>query len=132
MRVRGENAAKNPHPHPLSRKAGRGENTIAFSLDLRLGSPLGNLAEWNTHDPIGIVERVVAAGIRRIIVLDLERVGVGSGIGTEGLLQSLVHRFAGVEFFAGGGVRNRADLNRLESLGVAGVLVASALHEKLP
>jgi phosphoribosylformimino-5-aminoimidazole carboxamide ribotide isomerase len=101
---------------------------LAFSLDLFDGRVLGN---WNSIEPQDIVERVVDAGIRRIIVLDLARVGLGSGIGTEDLLESLIHRFANVEFVAGGGVRNRDDLNRLESLGVAGVLMASALHDGL-
>ena len=43
----------------------------------------------------------------------------------------MIHRFADIEFYAGGGVRNRDDLNRLESIGVKGVLMASALHDEL-
>ena len=34
-----------------------------------------------------------------------------------------------MEVFAGGGVRDLADLGRLRQCGVAGVLVASALHD---
>jgi phosphoribosylformimino-5-aminoimidazole carboxamide ribotide isomerase len=38
-------------------------------------------------------------------------------------------QFAGVEVFTGGGVRGLDDLRALEEVGVAGVLVASALHD---
>jgi phosphoribosylformimino-5-aminoimidazole carboxamide ribotide isomerase len=125
MGVRGDKAIPSPGPSPKRRV----EKELVFSIDLRHGVPLGNTDEWQTSDPVAIVERVVAAGIRRIIVLDLTHVGVRSGIGTEDLLRALIHRYPNVEFFAGGGVRNRNDLHLLESLGVSGVLVATALHD---
>lgn len=97
---------------------------VVFSLDLRDGKPLG---DWG-DDPVAIVERVVAAGINRIIVLDLARVGMRAGFVDEKLCADLVLRFAPARFFVGGGVRSWDDVQRLESLGVSGVLSASALH----
>jgi len=99
---------------------------LIFSLDLRNGQPLG---DWNITDPIVIAEIAVAAGIDRIILLDLARVGTNTGIGTEDLTRTLVHRFAKAQIFVGGGVRSLDDVKRLEMLGVSGVLVASALHD---
>ena len=67
--------------------------------------------------------------MRRLLVLDLQRVGVGSGIGTEDLCSHLISRYSDLELITGGGVRDAADLRRLKDLGIAGVLVASALHD---
>ena len=103
-------------------------NRLVFSLDLRHGIPLG---DWKTTDPLAIAECAIAAGIQRLIVLDLARVGMGGGTGTEDLAGQLIHRFADVHVFVGGGVRSMDDVKRLESLGVRGVLVASSLHDGL-
>jgi phosphoribosylformimino-5-aminoimidazole carboxamide ribotide isomerase len=63
-----------------------------------------------------------------MIVLDLARVGKNDGPGTDALARALIDRFADLGVYIGGGVRDMDDLKRLESLGVAGVLVSSALH----
>jgi phosphoribosylformimino-5-aminoimidazole carboxamide ribotide isomerase len=110
---------------PLTREA-RYTARLIFSLDLRNGIPLG---DWNTSNPIVIAERAIAAGIDRIILLDLARVGTHSGIGTVELARNLIRRFASVQILVGGGVRSMEDVKRLESIGVRGVLVASALHD---
>lgn len=98
-----------------------------FSLDLLDGKPLGAGGD----DPFAIVERVVAAGIERVIVLDLARVGSSDGPVDEKLCAGLIRLFAPARFFVGGGVRTQDDIKRLESIGVAGVLLASALHDNL-
>jgi phosphoribosylformimino-5-aminoimidazole carboxamide ribotide isomerase len=100
---------------------------IAFSVDLRGGQMLGS-AKWGPS-PEMAAERAIEYGVRRMILLDLERVGVGSGTGTESLLARLTARFPAVEFVVGGGVGGRDDLLRLEQAGAAAVLIASALHD---
>jgi phosphoribosylformimino-5-aminoimidazole carboxamide ribotide isomerase len=65
-----------------------------------------------------------------LIVLDLARVGLGGGTGTEALSARLAEAYPDVEVFAGGGVRGSEDLHRLRACGAAGVLVASALHDR--
>jgi len=105
--------------------AGRLGGRVVFSLDLRAGRPLGRLA----GDPEEILSAVLARGVRRVLVLDLARVGVGGGLGTEELCARLAAAHPGVEVAAGGGVRGRADLERLKSAGVSAALVASALHD---
>jgi phosphoribosylformimino-5-aminoimidazole carboxamide ribotide isomerase len=102
---------------------------VVFSLDLRDGVPLGDAAAWEGGDAWSVVARAVAAGVRRLIVLDLVRVGGGGGTGTEDLCRRLAGDYPEVEIIAGGGVRDLADLERLRRCGVAGVLVASALHD---
>jgi phosphoribosylformimino-5-aminoimidazole carboxamide ribotide isomerase len=68
-------------------------------------------------------------GVRRMIVLDLARVGVGEGVGTEDLCRQMRAADQNLEIIAGGGVRGRDDLKRLADAGCDAALVASALHD---
>jgi phosphoribosylformimino-5-aminoimidazole carboxamide ribotide isomerase len=102
---------------------------IVFSLDLKGRAPLGDRAAWGTSDAEVIVEKAVALGVRRLIVLDLAQVGVADGTGTEELCARLTAAHPGLEVIAGGGVRGPEDLHRLRDCGVETALVASALHD---
>jgi phosphoribosylformimino-5-aminoimidazole carboxamide ribotide isomerase len=63
----------------------------------------------------------------RVIVMTLARVGSGSGPDLARLAE-VVARAGARSVYAAGGVRDRADVEALRLAGVAGVLVASALH----
>jgi phosphoribosylformimino-5-aminoimidazole carboxamide ribotide isomerase len=102
---------------------------VVFSLDLKGGEPLGDRSEWRQPDAKGIAAEAVALGVRRLLVLDLLRVGEGGGLGTEALCAALAAAHPGVELAAGGGVRGPDDLRRLRECGVTTALVASALHD---
>ena len=102
---------------------------IVFSLDLKCGAALGDLSSWGATDPWAIVSQAVQAGIQRVIVLDLARVGMGQGVGTEAICSRIKHSHAHVQVITGGGVNGKADLERLEACGIDAVLVASALHD---
>jgi phosphoribosylformimino-5-aminoimidazole carboxamide ribotide isomerase len=104
-----------------------GGSRITFSLDLKEGQPLGNHAAWRSVDAGSIALRAIQYGVRSVIVLDLARVGVSSGCGTDELCSVLAA--AVPEVIAGGGVRDGKDLDRLARCGVQVVLVASALHD---
>jgi phosphoribosylformimino-5-aminoimidazole carboxamide ribotide isomerase len=106
-----------------------GRERVLFSLDLRAGRPLGDLNAWQVPDASALAGRAIACGVRRLIVLDLARVGVSGGTGTETLCRSLTAQFPNVELVVGGGVRDLGDLQRLWHAGVTAVLVASALHD---
>lgn len=101
---------------------------LVVSLDLRAGAVL-------SPDPVlagaasaeEALARLVDAGAREAIVLDLARVGSGEGPDV-GLLGDLARRFDDVALLAGGGVRDVADLRALAAAGAAGALVATALH----
>jgi phosphoribosylformimino-5-aminoimidazole carboxamide ribotide isomerase len=66
---------------------------------------------------------------QRVIVMTLARVGSGAGpdLGRLASIQSIA---GGREIYAAGGVRNAADLSALKQAGVAGALIATALHER--
>jgi phosphoribosylformimino-5-aminoimidazole carboxamide ribotide isomerase len=106
-----------------------GGDRIQFSLDLMDGRPLGHLSAWDGADARAIAARAVGLGVRRLIVLDLARVGGKSGPGTEQLCTHLARTFPALEVATGGGIRDVNDLEWLERCGVKAVLVASALHE---
>src|SRR6516162_2372701 len=75
---------------------------IVFSLDLRNGQPFGKPEIWG-YTPMEIVRRAVGCGVQRLLILDLARVGVGKGIGTEDLCKQVAAEFPQVELSAGGG-----------------------------
>jgi phosphoribosylformimino-5-aminoimidazole carboxamide ribotide isomerase len=102
---------------------------LVFSLDLRGSVPLGKTDVWQGADAWSIAAQAVALGVRRLLVLDLARVGVNTGTGTDELCERLVVSYPEVEVWAGGGVRGPEDLLRLRGRGVRAVLVASALHD---
>ena len=84
------------------------DNRVVISLDLKDGRPLGSPI-WGP-DVEAIAERVIGFGATRLIVLDLARVGVGAGVGTEELCRRLATSFPQVELIVGGGVRDEGDL----------------------
>jgi phosphoribosylformimino-5-aminoimidazole carboxamide ribotide isomerase len=109
-----------------------GERPVAFSIDLKAGRLLSNWRGWeleSERDVLSLARRVIGMGVRTLIVLDLARVGTGSGTGTEPLLRAIRDEFPDVDLIAGGGVRNWDDVDRLGEAGATGVLVASALHD---
>jgi phosphoribosylformimino-5-aminoimidazole carboxamide ribotide isomerase len=118
-------------PEALQRIVGRiGGQALVFSVDLKEGKPLGPIDRWPSADPWLIaIHAVEELGVRRVIVLDLAKVGVGEGVGTEALCARLKQAYPEVQLTAGGGVRGIDDVNRLVNLGVDRVLVASALHD---
>jgi phosphoribosylformimino-5-aminoimidazole carboxamide ribotide isomerase len=89
-----------------------------LSLDYRAGRFMG-AAE---------IERRVALWPDRLILMTLDRVGMDKGPDLAAL-EALIRRAEGRAVFAAGGVRDESDLQALERIGAAGVLVASALHD---
>lgn len=106
-----------------------GRDRLIFSLDLKAGQPLTTSPDWPCETPEHILDIALELGIERFIVLDLSRVGVDSGIGTDALCKRLRAQAPDVEIIAGGGVRGIEDLHHLARLGCNGVLVATALHD---
>lgn len=103
---------------------------VVVSVDLRNGRVLTRDDVWGADpDPAAVVEQATAVGVRRVIVLELARVGTGIGPGTVELCGQLRRRFPDIELIAGGGVRNWSDVDQLGAVGVDAVLVASALHD---
>jgi len=106
-----------------------GAARLVFSLDLAQSRPLVKPRMWIDETPIGIARWVIAAGIQRLLVLDLADVGVGAGTHTLKLCREIRREFLTIELIAGGGVRGMDDLKALANAGCDAALVASALHD---
>lgn len=90
---------------------------IVLSLDFRDKRLLGNASllksarEWPGN----------------IILMDLDRVGTGSGYDRE-LLNNFLTAYRDHNIFIAGGIHDLSDLLELKHCGVSGVLLATALH----
>lgn len=91
---------------------------VILSLDHDARGPMGPAA---VHEDASLWPR-------RVIVMTLARVGSGEGPDLEALARVRA-RAPGASLIAAGGVRDATDLARLEEMAIAGVLVASALHD---
>ena len=104
---------------------------LVFSLDLRDGEPiLAAGSDWPDRDPEAIVREALNRGIRRVILLDLARVGTGRGVGTLDLLIRLTGGHQDVEWIVGGGISTPLEIEALARAGASAVLVGSALHDR--
>jgi phosphoribosylformimino-5-aminoimidazole carboxamide ribotide isomerase len=103
---------------------------VLLSIDLRNRRVLGSEDAWGIDpSPAAIIEKAIAAGVKRFLILELARVGTGVGPGTVELCGQVRQRFPDIELMAGGGIRNWTDVYAMGNAGVDGVLVASALHD---
>lgn len=116
-------------PDPLGEiNATVGPDRLIFSLDLRDGTPLiAPGVDWGTKDPILLADRAIKLGVRRLLLLDLARVGAGQGPGTLPLLATLRAAHPRVAFTVGGGISSPDDLPRLALAGASAALIGSAL-----
>lgn len=106
-----------------------GSDRLIFSVDLKEGRPLVRDPELKEKTGIEIALAARARGMRRLIVLDLARVGMGAGTGTEDACRAIRAVDPQIELVAGGGVRGVDDLHALAAAGCDAALVASALHD---
>lgn len=109
----------NPHPDLIATlRTDSSGSCPLLSIDFDQSGPLAS--ESVLGDP--------SVWPQDVIVMTLARVGSGAGPDLSALATVLA-RAQRRRVFAAGGVRGSADLATLHSLGVAGVLVASCLHE---
>jgi HisA/HisF family protein len=101
---------------------------VVLSVDLRDGCLISREPVLAGREPAAVVPLARALGVSELLVIDLARVGSGAGPPLEAVAE-LAAALPGVAIYAGGGVRDEADLLALESAGAAGALVATALHE---
>ena len=105
-----------------------GQGRVLPSLDVRNGKILTHAPELKDMHPLDGLARMVDMGLDRFILLTLDVVGTGGGPDWP-LLEKAVKRFPGIRCLAGGGLSTVADLHAAASLGLEGILTASALHQ---
>jgi len=99
---------------------------IIVSLDVKYQRTLSSCVELSGLEPLKAANLLYGYGVRRLILLELDRVGTLQGPNLNLLREACKIPFDGV--FSGGGVRDKDDLWALKKLGLSGALVASALH----
>jgi phosphoribosylformimino-5-aminoimidazole carboxamide ribotide isomerase len=96
------------------------QNLVVLSLDYRNGKLISPM-----HQVISSQQWP-----QDVIVMSLDKVGMNAGPNVS-LHKEIEQYNRHSRIYAAGGVRNRADLEKLEKLGVKGALLASALHDGL-
>jgi phosphoribosylformimino-5-aminoimidazole carboxamide ribotide isomerase len=107
-----------------------GPDRLAFSLDLFEGrARIAEGARWPNEDPRAIAAHAVAAGVRRLIILDLARVGSGEGLGSGDLVRQVREDHPSVQLVGGGGLSSIEEVTALRAQRVDAVLIGSAIHD---
>jgi phosphoribosylformimino-5-aminoimidazole carboxamide ribotide isomerase len=103
-----------------------GSERVVVSLDLKENRVLSGFELGMLAEPIKLLRKFQGMGVSQVIVLDLTKVGSREGVNLPFLREVL--RNIKAKVFVGGGVRDVKDLMELKTIGVFGVLVATALH----
>ena len=105
-----------------------GANPI-FSLDMRNGEVISKSDQLSATNPLDLISTAWNAGVKDMILLDLESVGTFGGVSTENIVRQANEKFPDSQLVSGGGVRNQSDAQQLLSAGCQHVLVASAIFD---
>jgi HisA/HisF family protein len=105
-----------------------GSPPLVLSVDLRDGRLISPDPLLAGREPTAAVPLARALNAHELLVIDLARVGSGSGPPLDAVAE-LAAALPTAAIYAGGGVRDDADLRALEAAGATGALVATALHE---
>jgi phosphoribosylformimino-5-aminoimidazole carboxamide ribotide isomerase len=100
---------------------------LVFSLDFRAGAILTQCPDLLTMPCMEVLGHLQSSGWKEIILLDLRRVGSGEGA-DRALVAEARANFPHLDILVGGGIADSVELAELRRLGVAGVLMATALH----
>jgi phosphoribosylformimino-5-aminoimidazole carboxamide ribotide isomerase len=101
---------------------------LAFSLDLRDGKMLSRCPALAAMTPMEALRNLRSAGWSEIIVLDLKRVGTAEGT-DHALAAAASAAFPDMRVLIGGGIACPEEAAELQAKGIAGVLLATALHQ---
>ena len=108
----------------LAKMTAMGE--IVLSIDFKGDDLLTRIEELSGIDAEDVIKIFSSYDIKKIIYLDLKRVGTSCGMG-EKRIEKMV-RSTSIPLLVGGGINDMSDIKRMEEIGVSGVLVATAIH----
>jgi phosphoribosylformimino-5-aminoimidazole carboxamide ribotide isomerase len=106
-----------------------GSDRTVLSIDLFRGDTrLPEGAAWNANAPRELALQAIGLGVRRLLLLELSRVGTGQGTGTRELFEGILDSCPEVELAVGGGISGLAELEAWKASGASAVLVGTAFH----
>jgi len=101
---------------------------VAVSLDVKDGSVMSPDPALS-GDPLQVVERMNLYKIRELLVLNINLVGTKHGVDFDFI--GRVIDVSGHPIIVAGGIQNTEELDKLEDLGAAGVVLSTAIHEEI-
>ena len=104
-----------------------GSNKTIVSIDMYKEKILTNIKEIKNQSPIEITKKIGMLGIKKIILLDLYKVGQKIG-GIPPLYLEILKQFKG-QIFVGGGIKDIRDIELYKRNNFSGVLIGTALHD---
>ncbi|MDI6859336.1 MAG: HisA/HisF family protein [Methanocellales archaeon] len=99
---------------------------IVLSLDFKGDELLTRIEKLKRLGAEDMIKIVSSYDIAELIYLDLKRVGTSCGVREE-IIERMV-RATSIPLLVGGGINDISDIRRMQTLGVSGVLVATAIH----
>jgi len=105
-----------------------GADRIAVGIDAREGQVrVHGWTQQTQIDPVTLGKKLYHLGVRTVIFTNIARDGVGGGVdiaATQHLAES-----TGLNVIASGGVASLADVRRVKTAGLNGVIIGRALYE---
>lgn len=101
---------------------------VAVSLDVKDGSVMSSDPALS-GDPLQVVERMNLYKIRELLVLNMNLVGTKQGVDFDFIKR--VIDVSGHPIVVAGGIKDTEELDKLEDLGAAGVVLSTAIHEEI-
>ncbi|MBP2029863.1 phosphoribosylformimino-5-aminoimidazole carboxamide ribotide isomerase [Methanohalophilus levihalophilus] len=95
------------------------------SIDRKGGKVLSS-SDDIPEDTLAVLEVLNTLDLKDIVYLDLDRVGTGKGVDAH--LLGKMNSLSTHNLLLGGGVKNMEDIRILDDIGLAGALVATAVH----
>ncbi|MGZ4926668.1 MAG: HisA/HisF-related TIM barrel protein [Halobacteriota archaeon] len=101
---------------------------VAVSIDLKDGS-VTSRDPGLSGDPFEVVNRMNLYKIRELLLLNMNLVGTKQGVDFD-FIEKIIDA-SGHPIVVAGGIKNVEELDKLEDLGAAGVVLSTAIHEEI-
>ena len=97
---------------------------IIISIDMKNKKLLSRSRIIKLMSPMKFIKEVNDIGIKKIILLELTKVGSQEGVDID-FLDKVNDK---LDIIVGGGIKNIKDIENLDEMGIYGVLIATSLH----
>ncbi|NVM19232.1 MAG: hypothetical protein HWN80_16090 [Candidatus Lokiarchaeota archaeon] len=104
-----------------------GSNKTIVSIDMYKEVIQTNVKELQNQSPIEVIKKIEELGVKKIILLDLYKVGQKIG-GISPLYLKIREKF-NEQILVGGGIKDIRDIEMYKHHDFSGVLVGTALHD---
>lgn len=101
---------------------------IAVSIDMKASKVISADSSL-AGDPLAVIEEMNLYNLKALLLLNIDVVGTKEGVDST-FIESAIE-VSGHRIIVAGGIKGSEDLDILEDLGVAGVILSTAVHEGL-